>query len=104
MPVELSYFDAASTDACTFGTDGTEVMSCTILSLVVLGDVIDLVSLVVDVIALVELVDDWLMCATTSMMPDPDEHATVVTNVGVLGPSSKDIELEMPSNLTCIAP
>lgn len=92
--MELSYFDAASTDACTFGTDGTEVMSCTILSLVVLGDVI----------ALVELVDDWLMCATTSMMPDPDEHATVVTNVGVLGPSSKDIELEMPSNLTCIAP
>lgn len=85
LPVELSYFDAASTDACTFGTDGSEVISCTSVSEVVVGDVL------------------CKICATTSMMPDSDEHATVVTNVGVLGPSSKDIELEMSSSLTCMA-
>lgn len=34
MTVEISYFDAAPTDACTLGTDGTEVICCTILSIV----------------------------------------------------------------------
>lgn len=57
--------NATSTDAWTFGTDGTEVICCTIRC-------------------------RFITSTSTSIMHDEDDHVPGGSDVGVSGPSSKD--------------
>lgn len=46
--------------------------------------------------------DTLEMCTTGSILHDIDVHVTVTSDVGVSGPSSKNSNVEWPTDVTCV--